>query len=39
MVVDKGDPLELPPSWEDASDDAALWTDDYSNILSVIEWD
>lgn len=31
-------PLTLPESWRTASDDAPLWTDDYSNVLSVIEW-
>lgn len=32
------DPLLLPESWQPARDDASLWTDDYSNILSVIDW-
>ena len=32
-------PLDLPEAWVPAEVGNTLWTDDYSNILSVVDWD
>ena len=32
------EPLELAPDWVEAPIGPSLWTDEYSNILSVLHW-
>lgn len=38
MILEADRPLELPDGWVEAMPGPALWTDDYSNLLSVIDW-
>ncbi len=38
MVLEPGRPLDLGVEWMKARIGDVLWTDDYSNVLSVIEW-
>lgn len=38
MVLEKGRLLDLSDSWVEPTPGPALWTDDYSNILSVVDW-
>jgi spermidine synthase len=40
VVVEQANaPLDLPETWVLAEVGDTLWTDDYSNILSVVDWD
>lgn len=38
MMLERDPVLTLPETWVESTPGTALWTDDYSNILSVIEW-
>jgi hypothetical protein len=38
MVIEPGIPLDLGVDWGEARIGDVLWTDDYSNVLSVIRW-
>ena len=38
VILEKGDPLALPEEWIPLRTGEVLWTDDYSNVLSVIDW-
>ena len=37
-LIERGPSLDLTEKWEAAEVGDVLWTDDYSNILSVIDW-
>lgn len=38
VLVERTPSLNLSEGWEAAERGEALWTDDYSNILSVVDW-